>query len=166
MSYSHDSDISSTDSDSSDMSDMSDSSESSGSDLFDLVIDQYVKKAWNDSRLPSSPEPLRNKDGTIRKRNRIDYSRSKKARKSENPYKACSWLQLLHNPLTRDPTSRSAKLFRRKFRVPHPVFMDILDKVKSTGEKEFAVLTEPLIGGEMPIPLELKLLSALRILGK
>ena len=52
-------------------------------------------------------QPLRNKDGSLRKVKRIDYSRAEKRFKiSGNPWNQCNWLLLISDPETAYPESR------------------------------------------------------------
>ena len=53
---------------------------------------------------------------------------SKKRRKKEKriDYWDSAWGRLLLDPLTMDPTSSQGLLFRRRFRVPFPLFMEVL----------------------------------------
>ena len=92
-----------------------------------------------------------------------DYSRSKKRLKSTDPWSANFWLQTLTDPTIKDPFSRSGKKFRRDFRIPYIIFEEILTMLKHTGERPFNY-SEVTIGGKPSIPLELKVLCALRTL--
>jgi hypothetical protein len=105
----------------------------------------------------------RTKSGRPRRRRRIDYSRSEKAPKNDNPWDTVPWLRALRNERVNDPKTREGKEFRRKFRVPFPVFEKIVTMCRETDEPEFNV-SDRLIGGKPSIPLELKILSVLRIL--
>ena len=95
--------------------------------------------------------------------NRTDYSRSKKRLKSTDPWSANFWLQTLADPTIKDPFSRNGKKFRRDFRIPYIIFEEILTMLKHTGERPFNY-SEVTIGGKPSIPLELKVLCALRTL--
>ena len=79
---------------------------------------------------------FKNVDGSVRKVNRRDYSRGAKRQKADDPWMFCLWLQMLRNPLTANPTTRERKEFRRKFRVPHPVFVNVVDLCRATNEPE------------------------------
>ena len=96
--------------------------------------------------------------------NRTDYSRSKKRLKSTDPWSTNFWLQTLADPTIKDPFSRNGKKFRRDFRIPYIIFEEILTMLKHTGERPFNY-SEVTIGGKPSIPLELKVLCALRTLG-
>lgn len=108
-------------------------------------------------------EPLLNKDGSARQVNRENYSRGPKTPKIGNPWETCKYLLLIEHPDTSDPSTRKGKEFRRKIRMPLQVFRDIVQMCRETGEQAFNY-NERVIGGGYSIPLELKVLSALRVL--
>ena len=115
---------------------------------------------------PDSPDGNNNgltKSGTERQRKRDDYSRSAQRPKSDNPWETLQWLRAIRDERVRDPTSREGKEFRRKFRVPFPVFEKIVNICKESNDPVFNI-SENLIGGKKSIPLELKIMSVLRIL--
>ena len=68
------------------------------------------------------------------------------------------WGLLISNPLTNDPQSKQGKLFRRRFRVPFPVFLEMIQDCKD--KKIFGR------GKNSFIPVEIKLLCVLRMLGR
>ena len=61
-----------------------------------------------------------------------------------------------------DPNSRLAKLFRRRFRVPYPLFQALLNMTIDLGFKDYGVD----ITGRSCVPLGSKLLGVLRVLGR
>ena len=63
-----------------------------------------------------------------------------------------------------DPTIANGKGFRRKFRTPLPVFMDIVRLCKETNDDKFNYPEYHPIDNSKNIPLELKVLFVLRIL--
>jgi len=77
------------------------------------------------------------------------------------------WMLLLKNEEVRDPDSFLGRRFRRRFRVPAPFFLDWLVPTarkenlfdRSTNRKTFMLRQEQ-------IPLEIKLLISLRMLGR
>ncbi len=73
-------------------------------------------------------------------------------------YWQSNWGQMLKEPSLSIPTSKAARLFRRRFRVPYLLFKDVLvPQCKQAGigsAKSYAV------------PIELRILIVLRILGK
>ena len=141
----------------------------SDEELLDVLRKHYVRNvlpgvvaaaaAAKDGRA----EVLLNNDGSARKVNRMDYSRRQKAKKPGNPWEICNYLKLIRHADTHDPTSPQGKEFRAKFRVPLPIFEDIVKMLRDTNEPEFNY-QENCVGGEYSIPLELKTLAALRVL--
>jgi hypothetical protein len=81
---------------------------------------------------------LLNRDGSLRKRQRKDYSRGPKIIEGHTDYWVVNkWPILLRHPDTCNPRTRSGKDFRRKFRVPLPIFDKIVSLCKDTNEPEF-----------------------------
>ena len=79
------------------------------------------------------------------------------------PYETSTWGYMLSNPRSQDPSDRKdGQLFRRRFRVPFPVFLDI---VKMTRENKWFSEKEDAVGIKAA-PLELKILAVLRVLGR
>ncbi len=103
------------------------------------------------------------KDGRVSKRNRVDYSQTPKAPKSLAPWETNNWLQEIRNPDVADPKSRMGKKFRRRFRVPYQTYQKIVHMCRNTGETDFNYPEVHM--GEPTIPLELKILTVLRVLG-
>ena len=78
-------------------------------------------------------------------------------------YSASCWGRMLTNDRIRDPTDRKGgKLFRRRFRVPFPIFEQLVETTRKAGwfseGSDFA--------GNLAAPLELKILATLRVLGR
>jgi hypothetical protein len=71
-----------------------------------------------------------------------------------------AWGIMLSNPDLGDVTTKAGKLFRRRFRVPFPLFELIVVKCKEANV--FEIKSE----SRVRIPLELKVLMCLRILGR
>ncbi len=92
------------------------------------------------------------------------HSRESKIRKD---YWQSDWGVMLRNLMADrqrrifDPTTKEAKLFRRRFRVPFPLFVDILVKVN---EHNMFECKEADAFGRRGVPVELKLLGVLRML--
>lgn len=61
-----------------------------------------------------------------------------------------------------DPTTKDARLFRRRFRMPYPIFLELVKEIKSAGWKGFTTDATDLGGrGTRPcIPVELKVCIA------
>ena len=76
-------------------------------------------------------------------------------------YGESNWARLLLQRHCEDPATRAGKLFRRRFRVPFPVFADIL---KITKEKKWFKEFDGI--GRPACPIELKIFGVLRILGR
>lgn len=125
------------------------------SNSFDELFDEML-----DEENTSDIQSINN---SYRKRNRSNYNRGPKMVKPDDPWICCKWLLLLKHPDTRDPSKPKGKEFRRKFRVPLPVFESIVERCKRSGESIFNS-TETLIGGKKAIPLELKIMAVLRTL--
>jgi hypothetical protein len=85
----------------------------------------------------------------------------KKRRKTERitDYENTSWGRMLADPATRDPTTYLGKLFRRRYRLPFQVFDEILLPM---------CITHSIFGSgkNATIPVAIKLMVALRILGR
>jgi hypothetical protein len=129
----------------------------------DLLYDAISELSEIDIQVPNLGE-IRNKDGSVRKVKRTDYSRTPKRVKTKDPWNSIYWLQLISDPNTNNPSHRNGKDFRRMFRTPFPVFKDIVDKCRQTNEPFFNYENK-IICGEVAIPLELKILFVLRVLG-
>jgi hypothetical protein len=97
-----------------------------------------------------------------RRRNRDNYERGPKRLKPYDRPEDTYWMRLINQPDINDPRSRNAKDFRQKFRVPFPVFNQILDMCRMTEESCF-VYAEKDCTGKSSIPLELKVLAVLRV---
>ena len=77
-------------------------------------------------------------------------------------YNNSTWGQMLLNPRIKDPADRKGGiLFRRRFRVPFPMFEQIVKLVRD--KKWFS--ERPDATGRVAAPLELKVLGVLRVLG-
>ena len=99
-----------------------------------------------------------------RRRKRPFQRRSPKKNKDVDPWRNNAWLQLLQDNQVKDPKTRQGKDFRRRFRVPYPVFERIVQICRTTGE--FIFNYSPVdVTGQLSIPLELKILAVLRMLG-
>ncbi|KAJ1466504.1 hypothetical protein T484DRAFT_1861512 [Baffinella frigidus] len=71
------------------------------------------------------------------------------------------WGKMLANDAVKDPRSKLGRLFRRRFRVPHPVFL----KLAAEARERFASGTPDTVG-RVGLPLEAKILGWLRTLGR
>lgn len=80
-------------------------------------------------------------------------------------YEESSWGKMLQDPSLLEADSKAAKLFRRRFRLPYTMFRFIVSECRRNNlfpesSREFDITGRPCI------PLELKLLGVLRILGR
>ena len=82
-------------------------------------------------------------------------------RTSKINYWETKWGQMLLNPLIKDPASKLAKKFRRRFRVPYPLFSELL-----VPECKRVNLFNTTFENMIRVPIEFKILIALRILGR
>jgi hypothetical protein len=103
---------------------------------------------------------------TIRRQN-VKKLRNKRARDEFGSlilknYEDTEWSKLLNDPEVHDPTTKIGKKFRRRFRVPYPVFVDLLEMAKALGFEEYPKSAAGIPG----VPLKLKLLGVLRVLGR
>jgi hypothetical protein len=88
---------------------INDDDQTSDDDLLDPV-----KMLPRHQEEKQAPQILHNADGSVRKRNRVDYSRGPRNIKSKTPWTTCKWLLLLSDELTKVAGSRKAKEFRRE----------------------------------------------------
>lgn len=75
-------------------------------------------------------------------------------------YTKTTWGTLIRNPLVKFPDNRHGKLFKRQFRVPLQLYEIIVSLCKDKnvfGEK---------VGSRVKVPIEIKLLCCLRVLGR
>ena len=131
----------------------------------DLILDILCAEARKFEEARSHENPLGfNKDGSVKTVNRLDYSRGPKRVKVEDPWVNLLYLQLLEESSVSDPQSRDGQEFRKRFRVPYPVFQRIVKLCKDTDEEAFNYSEIDAVK-QSSIPLELKILSVLRVLG-
>jgi len=88
-----------------------------------------------------------------------DEQEEKRRRLATPDYSKSVWGKMLLDPALDDPTSIVAITFRRRFRVPYPLFKEVL--IPRCKEKKIFPA-----GKGCSIPVEMKLLVALRILGR
>lgn len=70
------------------------------------------------------------------------------------------WAEALRDPRVKDPLSHQGKKFRRRFRVPYPMF----EYLNDFAERRFPSRQDA--AGQPPVPMALKVLGVLRILGR
>ncbi len=114
-----------------------------------------------------SPEQLSFKlfsTSLLFKRKRKSQKQKQKRRHYTRPnYSDSCFGRMLARADCRDPSTRDGKLFRRRFRVPYPVFEEVLGLCNE--HQLFGVSSQD-HRGIASVPSELKLLGVLRVLGK
>jgi hypothetical protein len=76
-----------------------------------------------------------------------------------------SWGLMLKDPLIRDPSSTEGKSFRRRFRIPATFFLDwLVPRCRAANIFGSKITRKGSLMGH--IPIEIKILIALRILGR
>ena len=78
-------------------------------------------------------------------------------------YQQSIWWKMIQHPDISNPDSRIHHLFRKRFRVPFPLFRYLLTIAREN--KWFPEATNPK-RAKLYVPLELKILGALRVLGR
>ena len=76
-------------------------------------------------------------------------------------YHMSVWWRFIHRPGVRDATHRLGKLFRRRFRVPFPIYEKLLTDLRNDGWDKGKDAAK-----RNSVPLELCILSSLRVLGR
>jgi hypothetical protein len=101
--------------------------------MLDDLIDEILEDDEEDDE--EEEEVILNKDGSIRRVKRLDYSRGPKLlRRDPND---CYWMWLIQQVDVADPSTRNGKNFRRWFRVPYPLFEAIVEMCIDNGSPEF-----------------------------
>ena len=95
-----------------------------------------------------------------RKRPGVIYSRRAK---TPEDFTTTAWMQLIRNPLTRQRGSYFGKLFRNRFRIPFSMFMKLRNMFV---EHNWLQTRRFDCFGRPSVPFEMKLLAALRFLGR
>ena len=100
----------------------------------------------------------------ISKRNVVE----KKRRRTypRHNYKESVWWHFLSKPTVQDEKHRDGKLFRRRFRVPFELYRQLLHLCRDGSLKKYFLCRENDAVGRPSVPLELKLLGVLRVLGR
>lgn len=99
-----------------------------------------------------------------KKKSRDRNCKPKRHRRSKPPvnYLTSVWWEMLQDPRIKDPKSDEGKLFRRRFRVPFPVFERLTQIAVELGFP----LRPRGANGRLGVPLKLKVLGVLRVLGR
>jgi hypothetical protein len=88
-----------------------------------------------------------------------------RAKREDVNYRDTVWFRMLLKADISDPESRTGKLFRRRFRLPYALFQDHLAELRSDSGMEWESRDATGLVGRV-VPLELKVLGALRIMGR
>ena len=86
----------------------------------------------------------------------------KRVRGKPKNYFKDEWWDAIHHVNVSDPTTREGKKFRLRFRVPFPLFEQLVSMAEELGFKRKPKLASGIDG----VPLEIKVLVVLRILGR
>ena len=99
----------------------------------------------------------------LRRRLQLESSRRIRTRLvyQRHDYSSSPWARMLGNPSTQDASSRDGKRFRRRFRMPFPMFCEIVALWTSWFPK-----AKTDVGKRASVPVELLILGVLRILGR
>jgi hypothetical protein len=92
-------------------------------------------------------------DGVTRKNFRRTYGRGK--------FKESVWWKTLSDPRAKNPKSREDKQFRRRFAVPYSIFLEYVGWARG-----WLPQADYDCAGRPSVPIELKVLGALRIVSK
>ena len=132
----------------------------------ELIEDLFFFNSSDEEEDEKNKRIILNKDGTHRKVKRLNYSRSTKRMDhlKENPWLTHKYLKLISCESTNDPSSSEGKEFRRKFRLPYPLFVWLIKELKNTKDKLFCYPEKNVVNKLYNIPVELKVLVVLRIL--
>ncbi|CAB1111334.1 unnamed protein product [Ectocarpus sp. CCAP 1310/34] len=71
-------------------------------------------------------------------------------------YRASFWWRMLGETGLKEPASREAKIFRRRFRIPYQFFTELMELVK---KKKWFPMRKKDVAGRMCIPVELKVMN-------
>jgi hypothetical protein len=131
----------------------------------DELLDELDEELLNDSKFIKKvighiicnahnlvPEESLPSNNQQRKRKRFNHQIN---------FNETNWGKMLNNPETQDPNSTEGKKFRRRFRIPYPLFKECL--VPLCKEHNIFNLKKERKG---IIPIELKIMAALRVLGR
>ena len=117
-----------------------------------------LKRRWLQQKIAAITFLKNNPDIILAK---LPVKKRKRTRNEYVNWKFTGWWRMLQNPLIKDETTKDGKRFRRRFRVPYPVFAWL---VKQSEEHNFFGIKD--LNRKHRIPTELKVLAVLRILGR
>jgi len=89
----------------------------------------------------------------------VEHKRPNQAPRTD--YKSSVWWRALQHPNVSNPTTKEGRKFRLRFRVPFPIFQRLLAL-----SREWFPQRDTDVSGRPSVPIELKLLCVLRVLGR
>lgn len=127
------------------------------------VLDRLLELRFEENMLGLNQrmnDKKRKRDNRSNPRPNVDFNGVKRVR---SLYTESVWWKMLtqHGEALKVPTSNAAKLFRIRFRVPYPIYEELLAESRNWYDKNPCDAA-----GRDAVPLELKILGALRILGR
>jgi hypothetical protein len=139
---------------------------SSSEDWDDILSDLLSSSSEEDSEVVR--QWINSSEGSkaikkVENRNKPKKRRRKEKVKNRAYYEQTPWWKVIHHPEIKDPCSKLARLFRRRFRLPFSLFTSLLDLCKQ--REVFETKGDPQHRHYM-IPQEIKLLLCLRIMGR
>lgn len=125
----------------------------------DLIKDPAFTADLITSLIESQPDIFFEDDGA-RENVGVKCCRIRERERFGFDYRSTEWGKLVTDPRVRDPSSKKGKIFRRRFRVPYAVFSWICTKCRIFNV--FEIRRE----NSVEVPLEIKVLIVLRMLGR
>lgn len=121
------------------------------------MVGSYQQRAANTWRILKSCAAYFASEKPVRERLRRRF------RRSRFDYWESPWGRMLQDENVKDPSTREGKDFRRRFRVPFPVFCKLVMIAEDSNLFDCALADG---FGRRAAPVELKILGILRILGR
>jgi hypothetical protein len=100
------------------------------------------------------------KQKQLKRRKTIEIKRRNSTNWRSVDYSTTPWMRMINNPQINDSTTREGKRFRRRFRLPFPVFEYIVELCKERNIFEIKNYER------ITIPIEIKVLICLRIFSR
>ena len=100
----------------------------------------------------------------IEARDAVQKAKKTRKNRARPDYRQSTWWRMLADGRCKDPETPEHQLFRRRFTVPFTMYADIVKKARDWGV--FPKDGDTDASGRPAVPLELKVLGALRYLGK
>jgi len=136
-------------------------SSDSDSDSFDLFIDSKECADIIQSEVDYIIQEIIDEDNNEASKRKKNSIHKKRKRSVKNDFKNTEWMQMINNPDIRDDSSKLGKTFRRRFRVPFVIFDEWILPI-CIRYNVFEIKDE----ARVRIPIEIKIMIALRILGR